>query len=266
MRVSDIRLRPHAGGRQSASGVTTVGLAVALTVASVLPTVALDFTPPAGCQSFATIQNRACSVSVLWRCDVAPEGDFWEASFSPEGLESIVSYDSEYQWLDAAYFWDSSREKFSPPAVDRISRENLLSTGIDTFDFTMRRDTPERRYNIRVVGADMLTGETALIDGYTLDEVKTRLEIIDDEGTVEYASQGTQYYSRDLGLFFLGGEEVFDAEGETSTWEDKPADIILPGEPGFGETEPLYGCDLQDAAFTPAAPFLAQKEMTDDQL
>ncbi|MEZ5721051.1 MAG: hypothetical protein R3D59_04860 [Paracoccaceae bacterium] len=179
------------------------------------------FVPPSGCESFATIQNRACSVSVMWRCAVAPEGDFWGGEFlSPEGLESIVGYDREHQWLDAAYSWDSLRE-FAPPAVDRISRGDLLETGIDTFDFTMRRVTPDRRYDIRVVGADMLTGTTATIDGYTLDEVLTRLEIIDDEGVVEYASKGTQYYSRDLGLFFYGAEEVLGPDGDVSTYDDK---------------------------------------------
>lgn len=267
MRVPEIRLRPRTGGRRSTAGAAAVVLSgLFLGAGPAIGSGAGAFVPPRGCESFATIQNRACSVSVLWRCDVAPDGDFWEANFSPEGLESIVSYDGEYQWLDAAYSWDSSREEFTPPAADRISRFDLLETGIDTFDFTMRRVTPDRRYDIRVVGADMLTGATATIDGYTLDEVRTRLEIIDEQGTVEYASKGTQYYSRELGLFFYGSEEVLGPDGDVSTYDDKPADIILPGEPGFGDIQPLYGCDLQDAAFTPPAPIAAQKETHDDQL
>lgn len=264
MRARDRKLRPRTTGRQRAPGP----VAVAALIVSVLapPAGAAGFTPPSGCESFATVQNQACTVSVLWRCDVAPEGDFWEASFSPDGLESVVSYDSEYQWLDAAYFWDSSREQFSAPAADPISRAELLRTGTDTFDFTMRRITPDRKYDIRVVGADMLTGATTMIDGFALDEVKTRLEIIDDKGRVEYASQGIQYYSRDLGLFFVGAEEVAGPDGAVDTWDDGPADVILPGEPGFGDVEPLYGCNLQDAALTPAAPLPAQKETNDDQL
>ena len=226
--------------------------ALGLGLVAAAPGSAGGFTAPSGCQTFATVQNRACSVSVLWRCDLAPEGDFWEANFSADGLESVVSYDRDYQWLDAVYGWDRSREEFTPPATDPISRDALIATGIDTFDFRMHRVTPDRRYDIRVVGADMLTGATATIDGYTLDEVATRLEIIDDEGVVEYASKGTQYYSRDLGLFFYGAEDVFSPEGDVSTYDDRPADIILPGEPGFGDTEPLYGCNLQDAALTPS--------------
>ncbi len=218
---------------------------------------------------FATVQNQACSVEVLWRCKTAKPGDFWEATFSLDGLESIVSYDGDYQWLDAAYYWDSSSERFHPPAIDPISRDDLLSTGIDTFEFTMQRATPDRDYEIRVIGADMLTGTTMVIDGFALDEVRTRLEILDEEGTVEYASKGIQYYSRDLGLFFLGAETVFGPDGTADVYDDGPADIILPGEPGFGDTEPLYGCNMQDAAFTPPAPETspgqAKKETNDDQ-
>ena len=248
MRLYGVRMQPRRRARGASRSAPAAVLSAALFVAAAIvePASASGFTPPAGCESFVTIQSRACSVSVVWRCDLAPEGDFWEANFSSDGLESIVSYDRDYQWLDAAYSWDQSREEFTPPANDPISRDDLLATGLDTFDFTMRRVTPDRRYDIRVIGADQLTGVTATIDGYELDEVKTRLEIIDDEGVVEYASEGTQYYSRDLGLFFLGAEEVSGPDGETSTYDDRPADIILPGEPGFGATRPLYGCNLQD--------------------
>lgn len=264
MRGPGIRLHLARGASTAPRRGGLRALGLALVAAG--PGLAGDFAAPAGCESFVTVQNRACSVSVLWRCDGAPDGDFWEANFSADGLESVVSYDRDYQWLDAVYSWDQSREEFTPPAVDPISRDTLLATGIDTFDFSMRRVTPDRRYDIRVVGADMLTGKTTTIDGYELDEVRTRLEIIDDAGVTEYASQGVQYYSRDLGLFFTGAEEVFGPDGETSFWDDRPADIILPGEPGFGTTEPLYGCNAQDAAFTPAAPFPAQKETDDDQV
>ena len=50
----------------------------------------------------------------------------------------------------------------------------------------------------------------------------------------------------------MGISTLTGPEGDVSTYDDRPADIILPGEPGFGDTEPLYGCNLQDAAFTPS--------------
>ena len=209
---------------------------------------AADFTTPAGCEAFMSVQDRGCTVSLLWRCEAGRAGGVWEASFSLEGLDSIVSYDDDYQWLDAAYSWDGSREKFAPPASDPISVTELLETGLDTFDFNMHRATPDRRYDIRVTGADRLTGETVTIDGFEMDEAQTQLEIVDDEGTTDYAPKGTQFYSRELGMFFLGPEEVVGADGVPGLYDDRPVDIILPGEPGFGSTMPLYDCRLQDAA------------------
>ncbi len=262
MSVSGIETQSRRGARAAQDALC---LAVSLVLTS---GAARGFTPPEGCQLFATVQNRACGVSLLWRCDHA-EGDFWEANFSDEGLESVVSYNRDYQWLDAAYTWDSSHEKYTPPAIDPISRSDLIGTGLDTYDFIMRRSTPDRRYDIRIIGADMLTGATRTIDGYELEEVQTRIEILDDEGFTEYASQGTQYYSRDLGLFFIGTEEVFGPEGSTF-WDDAPRDIILPGEPGFGTTRPFYGCNPQDAAFPLSAPEsaspTAQQETENDPL
>jgi hypothetical protein len=231
-----------------------------------LPAFAVGFTPPEGCEAFLTVQNRSCTVALQWRCSPAPESDFWSATFSTEGLESIVRYSADYQWLDAVYMWDSSREELQLPTADPISLSRLINSGLDTFDFTMRRSQPDRSYDLRVVGADLLTGETVEIDGYTLDVVRTRVEITAEDGTVEYKSEGQQYLSRPLGQFFLGTERVFGTDGSVADYDDTPVDIIEPGEPGFGATEPLYECNIQDAAMTPIAPPVAQKETTHDEI
>ena len=235
-------------------------------LAFALPSAAAGFTPPEGCQTFLTVQNKSCSVTVQWRCDEAPNDEFWTATYSQDGLESIVSYSGDYQWLTAIYMWDSSREEFTPPAADPVSISTLLEDGADSFDFTMRRTESDRSYDLRVVGADVLTGETTEIDGYALDLVATRVEITAEDGTVEYKSEGTQYVSRPLRQFFLGSERVFETDGSVTEYLDRPVDIIAPGEPGFGLTQPIYDCNQQEARMTPAAPMTGQKETTDDQV
>lgn len=235
-----------------------------------LPGTASGLDLPEGCEAFLTVQSKGCSVSVLWSCEGAPEGDFTEASFGPDGLETLVSYAKGYQWLDTVYTWDSSREVLLPPADDPIDLPTLLETGIDTFDFAMRRSQPDRTYQIRVIGADELTGETTVIDGYTLDIVRTRLEITDENGTVEYQSEGTQLFSRALGRFFLGAEKVRFEDGEQAEYDTPPVDIIQPGEPGFAATVPLYGCPAIDAALgapgAMAPEHRSAKETEDDQV
>lgn len=230
--------------------------AFAATLAIAAPLVAGGFAVPKGCTPFLTVQNKGCASSLLWRCDGDRDGDFTAASFGPDGLESVMRYSDSYQWLDSVYTWDKSREVFVPPATDPIDRFALLDTGIDTYDFIMRRSEPGRQYDIHITGADVLQGATTVIDGYTVEILDTRLEIVAEDGTTEYKSQGTQYYSRELGQFFLGHDTVFDENGKPQEYDNTPVNIIMPGEPGFAETTPLYECNLQDAAFTLAAPVL----------
>jgi hypothetical protein len=200
------------------------------------------FALPAGCEAFLTVQNKSCSVMLMWQCEGAAEGKSWAANFSDYGLESISAYSPEYQWLDTVYTWDQSREQFTPPAADPIDMTELMKTGRDQYDFIMHRSLPDLSYDIHVTGSDHLTGEVETIDGQRLEKVAIQMTITAEDGTVEYQSAGMQYFSHELKQFFLGIEDVTDAEGRTEQYDDTPVDFILPGEPGFGATSPLYGC------------------------
>lgn len=219
---------------------------LALTLAT--PAMAADFALPKGCEAFLTVQAKGCTVSLLWRCDVSPAGEFSEASFGADGLESLTTYAASYQWLDSVYTWDNSREEFLPPAKDPIDFHTLLETGVDTYDFAMHRSDPDGSHEIFAVGSDRLVGETRMIDGYSMDVVRTNLKITAEDGTVEYQSEGFQYFSRALELFFLGTETVVWDDGTSEVFDNTPVDIMHPGEPGFGKTEPLYECQQQNAA------------------
>lgn len=236
-------------------GLTYLFAVALVTVAGAASAQTHRFALPAQCEAFLTVQSRECSVALFWRCKDTPKGEFTAATFGPNGMESAMRYSASYQWLDSIYTWDQSREVFTPPATDPIDSAELLNNGVDTYKFKMQRTAPGKSYVIRVSGADRLTGETTVIDGFTLDKLHTQLEIIAADGSVEYKSRGTQYYSRKLGQFFLGPETVFGADGEQTEYDGSPVDIILPGEPGFGNITPLFECDGQDAALTaPARP------------
>lgn len=227
---------------------------------------AADFEPPKGCETFLTVQSKQCAVSNLYRCNEAQDGRFWEVVHSSDGLESIVEYDGDYQWVSAYYAWERATESFMPPAEDPISRAALIGDGIDTFRFNMHRSAPGEDRTITIVGADQLTGRTTSIDDVELEAVSTQLRILSEDGEVEYHARGVQFLSRALGLFFLGTEEVFEADGSATVYDGSPVEFINPGEPGFGSTLPFYECEEQKAGFTPVAPRLGQKETIHDQI
>ncbi len=215
--------------------------AVALALLPV-PVWAADFATPQGCEPFLTVQSMGCAVALHWRCDVAPAGDHWEGVFDTEGLLSIAHYDGDYQWLETQYMWDGSRE-VTVGSDDPISLSDLLAGGMDTFAFTVRRTEGKTTEMQRVVGWDELMGETVTIDGVTLERTRTEHRYMTEDGDVAYHGRGQQYVSRDMRLFFLGQDEVMGDDGSVTTYDSTPVDFIHPGEPGFGKTQPLYGCD-----------------------
>jgi hypothetical protein len=218
--------------------------AAALALAFFTPQVAgaETFAPPVGCEAFLTVQMTNCTTSVLWRCDAAPEGDIWDALFTEDGLQSVVNYDREYQWIDANYLWDGAREQMVQPADDPISLDTLLATGVDTFAFFLDRTAPdEGQRRLRVIGADELTGEEVAIDGVRLLATRAEFHIMNPAGEAEYHSRGTQFVSPEMRVFFLDRDIVIE-NGEQTEYDSAPIDFILPGEPGFADTTPLFGC------------------------
>ncbi|MBV7410880.1 hypothetical protein [Maritimibacter sp. DP1N21-5] len=224
-----------------------IAAATCLALLSPLSVTAADFAPPAGCKGVLTVQSRECTLLNLYIC----EGDdsIWEATFSADGFDVLAQYSPDYIWRDIAYLWDQSRETFLEPAEDAPSLAELAKTGVDTFRYTVHRTAPGEDRLLTIVGADMLSGETVVIDGVTLARVDTELQILDDEGTVEYASRGTQYLDVERGLFFWGKDAVLDADGAETVYDNSPVDFIEPGEPGFGAAVPLYDCNEQKIAF-----------------
>lgn len=211
-------------------------------LACTLPVQAADGVVPRGCEAFLTVQNQGCTTLLLWRCEKEPKGYHWAAAFDDQGLLSLSSYDNQYQWLDTTYLWDGSREVLLE-SEDPIHMDDLLDTGHDTFAFSVRRTMAGQAEVMRVIGADVLTGERVTIDGVELEELATELRYFTEAGKVDYQSRGTQYLSREMRLFFPAFDEVAAQDGGTIEYDSRPVDFIQPGEPGFGATTPLYGCE-----------------------
>ena len=216
--------------------------AALLALSCALPAQAADSVVPQGCSAFLTVQNQGCTSMLLWRCDKEPEGHHWSAAFDAQGMLALSSYDAQYQWLDTTYLWDNSREVLLD-SEDPIDMDALFATGHDTFAFTVRRTVEGRSQPMRVIGADVLTGTTVTIDGVELEELATELRYFTESGEVDYQSKGTQFVSRDMRLFFTGTDEVVAQDGGLIEYDQRPVDFIHPGEPGFGNTTPLYGCE-----------------------
>jgi hypothetical protein len=210
------------------------------------PALAGSFTPPEGCTATLTMQARGCYVSNYYTCPADNPGDQWRADFDQEGVFYMAKIDSETQWIESYDLNPTVKQTLDANPKDPASFTELLATGRDDFEFSLTKDTGE---HTNVKGYDKLTGETAVIDGVTLQRTQFEYVETDDDGNVLRQSRGNEYINADWRNFFSGTSEWFDG----TDWlplDGSPVQFILPGEKGFGATQPLYECDavMSDAS------------------
>ncbi|MGB8813002.1 MAG: hypothetical protein WCC57_07435 [Paracoccaceae bacterium] len=215
-------------------------LAFALFVLSALPAVAgKQFTPPEGCTSYLTVQARGCRVSNHYTCTADNPGDQWRADFDQEGIFFLSKIDSEAQWIESVDQFPTVVQTLDPGAADPASFSDLLG-GRDSYDFELSRDNGEHTH---VTGFDQLTGKSVVIDGISLKQTEYDYTETDDEGSLLRQARGYEYISTEWRMFFAGPSEWSEAGGEFVPVDGSPVQFIMPGEPGFGATEPLFECD-----------------------
>ena len=103
------------------------------------------FTPPEGCTGWLTVQSRGCRVSNHYRCEADAPGDQWRADFDQEGIFFVSRIDRETQWVESYDMFPTVRQTLDPNPADPASFSELLSAGMDTFDFGLTEDTGSQR-------------------------------------------------------------------------------------------------------------------------
>jgi len=198
------------------------------------------FAPPAGCEGVLTIQHRSCLMTNVWQCDGDAPDEKWVALFTQAGPFSIRKVDGDFQWLETYYADPPAVERMDLPAADPSSVDELLATGLDSYDFVTRRDdgtAPER-----IVGFDRLTGETVTIDGEPLLATEFGYETRLPDGSVVYAGGGAQFLSERHRLFILGLS--WSSDDPRDVTDMSPIEFLNPGDDGFFASEPAVDCDV----------------------
>lgn len=196
------------------------------------------FAPPQGCTVYVTVQQRGCVVSNLYRCAQDNPGDQWRADFGQDGAFFVSKTDRETQWLESVDLGTGDHERLQSGAKAPASFSTLLSTGRNDFDFSTVNDAGVvRNYK----GHDRLTGESVTIDGVTLKRTEYALTATGAGGEVLWKSSGHEYIS-DAWRTFLPGAGLWEQKGAKTPYDNTPVRLIRPGQPGFAETVPEYGC------------------------
>jgi hypothetical protein len=218
-------------------GLITLGLGLAMTA---FPASAGGkFPVPKGCTAYVTVQHSDCQVSHHYTCEADIKGDQWSVYAGAEGPYYMSRIDKETRWLESIDLIDQSVDHIATE-IDEASFSTLLATGRDDFDFYTLNNAAEARH---YVGFDRLVGETVTIDGITLERTEFEITAYDPERNFLSRRKGKQLISRDWRIFFADREEFENAQGDHQTSSDTPITFAQPGEPGFLETKPQFGCD-----------------------
>ncbi len=198
------------------------------------------FSMPQGCEAYATIQKRGCIVTHHFRCDADPEGHQRRVDLDEDGMVYMGMIDSETQWIES-YFPDRGETtRLLPGAADPASLTELIETGRDVMDFQTMSDI----FGIRTYrGVDRLTGNVITLDGVDLHETEFEMEVFDDFGNLLWSATGQEFIQKEWRTF-LSGTRTFDTGLEVFDTDNRPVEIILPGQPGFLSSNPRHECGL----------------------
>ncbi|TMV68350.1 hypothetical protein FGG78_31345 [Thioclava sp. BHET1] len=213
------------------------------------------FAPPKGCTGILTVQMHGCLVSNHYTCKADPAGNKWRVDLDQDGPFFASRTNDETEWLET---FDLSAGKHSVlvhPSKKAASFSTLLKTGYDSYDFETKADDGSVEH---VTGFDKLTGTTRKVSGIELEQTEFETSAKDADGKLLWKSTGHEYISRRFRIFLAGSGIWQDKNGQTP-YDNSPAALILPGQPGFLNAEPEYDCNtvMSDLTMPPAASKVA---------
>jgi len=221
-------------------------MTLALITASALagPAFAQQFSLPAGCEGYLTIQSTSCSVSHYFICDFDTAGEQRRATLDEEGLSYVGKINSEAEWVESFHLRSGHTERLMSSA-DAMSMSDLLAGDVDTWDFTTEsQEIGDSRY----VGYDTLTGESVEIDGVSLLRTEYALTSYDADGNEVWQSAGSEYVSAEWRMF-IGGTSTYTTSNGSFDSDDTPVEFIFPGEAGYLSVNPKFGCGVEMSSF-----------------
>lgn len=199
------------------------------------------FALPQGCTAYVTEQQRSCVVSHHFTCADDPKGWQRRVDIDEDGVIYVAAIDEETRWMESYSPRSDIVELLDEGGRDPASFSALLSTGVDSFDFTTRTD-PEGVVT-RYIGEDRLTGETVTISGVTLERTTFTMVVQDQNGAEIWRSEGREFINREWRTFF-GGTRSTTLGDESWDSDSTPVAFILPGETGFLSMNPRYDCGV----------------------
>jgi hypothetical protein len=192
---------------------------------------------PLSCERIATAQFDNCSVTNAFRCD---EGEiaFWIETIDDDNLLIIETRNPDHGTVSVDYVGQGISMRLSQSkAHPRDTIRNKLGSDTISGDIVLfgmlRPISGETSY--------VHAGETVDLAGRTFARISFKGSIQFPAPMPEIRGEGTLLYDGDLDLY-VEERIAFDFGGDGDRYAI--AHLALPGQEGFGDETPGYGCGV----------------------
>jgi hypothetical protein len=196
------------------------------------------FVRPETCTLVATIQTDSCEVENDYTCPTENGPINRTESFDEAGLTSVSIEDLLIGQVTTSFVWDdgSFRLQYSGDKdIDIVRNGTGASSAVGEVKmFGLWRP---------ISGSDTSTysGETMELAGVSFHRIESMATLRLPYPVPEIIGREVRAYNEDLDLSVSIEREYL--EGASSALNSKLAQLSLPGQPGFGDEFPRYGCD-----------------------
>lgn len=213
-----------------------------------------NFSLPAGCTGYVSVQKRGCVVSHLFNCQNDPAGYQRRVDMTETGLGWLGTIDAETNWVESTHIAAGYTETLASGAADPASFTQLLATGHDDWDFvTVASDG----YSSRNVGTDDISNRNVVIDGVALQLTDFVIRVTDPvSGAFLWSAVGHEYIHPDWRTF-ISGIRTVTTPTEIYDTDNSPVEFAFPGQQGFLSAKPRYDCSEPIAGDMPAVTLVS---------
>jgi hypothetical protein len=211
-------------------------LILALILGIATPVAAEGFSGrPESCEPISTAQRSDCEVENRYRC-VSEEGSFYRIEFfETGGMTEVAQETSDFLPVSLS---DEAGDGIFFTKVEGLHPRDMIQSG---------RSMQRLEGYISVLGLKQpLSAEvTFKATGQTITLADKSFETLEGQIVVKMPNAGATFTGRSIFAYQADIDIMIETESWTSLGPDETTyvrEFALPGQPGFGDEVPRYGC------------------------
>ena len=196
----------------------------------------------ANCKPRVTVQKQDCAMATYYECP-GEEATVWRSDVFFDGQPVISSlFDADYNLISSELADGSiSMQANQSDGIVNLSMANLLAEGHAAYAKSIRMQMNGSVTTLVKRGEAVVQPEPVIIDGMEFRQIDlTEFQSFRPDGF--HMTAHVRLFLNDEIGFPIEGQSVADFGSTQTITTTDPVLIALPGQPGFGATEPQAYC------------------------